>query len=206
MKIEVNANSSIRIISDKIICFDPFQIEKESHDADLIFITHDHFDHYSEEDLTKIVKEDTVFVVPPCVAEKMNRNNVVTIRAEETADVCGYRVEAVRSYNVGKQFHTPAKGYLGYIVTIEGKRVYVAGDCDFNEDNRRVDCDIALIPIGGKYTMDYKEAASMINTIRPKLVIPTHYGDVAGEKEDGKRFAQLVDPKIEVRLLLHETI
>ncbi len=203
MKIEVNANSSIRIEAGKVIYFDPFQIEEERHDADIIFVTHDHFDHFSSEDIEKIEKKDTIFVIPECMHSLLDKENVITAVAGETLKVEGYETETIPSYNVGKPFHPKGKGYIGYIVKIEGQRVYVAGDCDANEDNRKVDCDIALIPIGGKYTMDYKEAAGLTNEMKPKLAIPTHYGDVAGDKEDGRKFKELVDPSIEVKLLLH---
>lgn len=203
MKIEVNANSSIRIEAGKVIYFDPFQIEEERHDADIIFVTHDHFDHFSSEDIEKIEKKDTIFVVPECMHSLLDKERVITAAAGEALNVEGFEAEAIPSYNVGKPFHPKKKGYIGYIVKIEGQRVYVAGDCDANEDNRKVDCDIALIPIGGKYTMNYEEAAALTDVIRPELVIPTHYGDVAGDKEDGKKFKELVDPSIEVKLLLH---
>ena len=203
MKIEVNANSSIRIETDKVIYFDPFQIADQRHDADIVFITHDHFDHFSVEDIRKIEKEDTVFVVPECMRGLLDGENVVVAVPGETIEAEGYETRTIPSYNVGKPFHPKEKGYIAYIVKIEDNWIYVAGDCDANEDNRRVDCDIALIPIGGKYTMNYKEAAALINELKPKLVIPTHYGDVAGDKKDGRKFRELVDPSIEVKLLLH---
>ena len=203
MKIEVNANSSIRIETDKVIYFDPFQIADQRHDADIVFITHDHFDHFSVEDIRKIEKEDTVFVVPECMRGLLDGENVIVAVPGETIEAEGYETRTIPSYNVGKPFHPKEKGYIAYIVKIEDNWIYVAGDCDANEDNRRVDCDIALIPIGGKYTMNYKEAAALINELKPKLVIPTHYGDVAGDKKDGRKFRELVDPSIEVKLLLH---
>lgn len=202
MKIEVNAQSSIKIISDKIIYFDPFQIEKENHDADIIFITHDHYDHFSIEDIKKIEKEDTVYVIPDCMYNLLGGENVVVVNSGEKVNVEGYEVVVVPSYNREKQFHPKEKGYVGYIVEIEGQRVYVSGDCDVNDDMKNIRCDIALIPIGGHYTMDYKEAAEYINSIRPKKVIPTHYGGIVGKKEDGEYFSQLIDNDIEVELLL----
>ena len=203
MKIEVNANSSIRIESDRVIYFDPFQIKEERHDADIIFVTHDHFDHFSLEDIKKIEKKDTAYVIPECMYNLLGGENVITVVPGQTVDVEGLKTRTIPSYNIGKPFHPKEKGYIAYIVEIEGQWVYVAGDCDANEDNRKVSCDIALVPIGGKYTMNFKEAAGLINQIRPKLAIPTHYGDVAGDKKDGGRFSELVDPSIEVKLLLH---
>ena len=198
MEIKVNCQSSIKVISDKIIYFDPFKIADESHDADIIFITHDHYDHFSIEDIKKIEKEDTVFVIPECMYNMLGGENVITCKPYENILVEDYNVEVIPSYNREKQFHPKDKGYVAYIVEIEGKRVYVAGDCDSNEDNLKVICDIALIPIGGHYTMDYQEAADYINKIEPEIVIPTHYGDIVGDKGDGLKFKELVDKKIKV--------
>jgi len=92
------------------------------------------------------------------------------------------------------------KGYVGYNVLIEGKRVYVAGDTDMNEDNVKLKCDIALVPVGGKYTMDYKQAAELVNLIKPEIAIPTHYGDIVGDKNDGEKFIGLLDPEIKGEL------
>lgn len=200
MEISINCHSSIRIASDRIIYFDPFQIEEETHDADIIFITHDHYDHFSVEDIRKIEKEDTVYVIPDCMYNLLGGENVVVIQPKEKAIVEGLDVYAVPSYNVNKKFHPLEKGYVGYLVRIEDKAVYVAGDCDVNEDNLKIRCDIALVPIGGKYTMDCEQAAKLINTIRPALAIPTHYGSITGSKEDGETFRKLIDPGIEVQL------
>ena len=200
MDIKINGHSSIKIISDKIIYFDPFKIEKESHDADIIFITHDHYDHFSIEDIKKIEKEDTVYVIPECMYNLLGGENVVVLSANEKAIVEGYDVYTVPSYNVNKKFHPKEKGYLGYLVRIEDKVVYVAGDTDINEDNLKIKCDIALVPVGGKYTMDYREAAELINTIKPEIAIPTHYGDIVGQKDDGEKFMKLVDKEIKVEI------
>ena len=204
MKIEVNAQSSIKIISDKIIYFDPFKIEKNFNDADIIFITHDHYDHFSIEDIKKVEKEDTVYVIPDCMYNLLGGENVVVLNPNEKVNVEGYDVVTIPSYNREKQFHTKEKGYVAYIVTIEGKRVYVAGDCDENEDNTKIQCDIALVPIGGHYTMNYQEAAAYVNKIKPEVVIPTHYGDGIGKEDDGINFSKLIDKDIEVKLLLDE--
>ena len=202
MKISINTHSSIRIEDKKVIYFDPFEIENEAHDADIIYITHDHYDHFSIDDIRKIEKEDTVYVIPECMYNLLGGENVVVVKAGDKTMIEGYEMEVIPSYNVNKQFHTKEKNYVGYIVTIDNQRVYVAGDCDANEDNLKISCDIALIPIGGKYTMDYAQAADFINHIKPKIAIPTHYGSIIGEKDDGKKFAELVEKEIKVQLIL----
>lgn len=202
MEISINAHSSIRIKSDKVVYFDPFKINEESHDADIIFITHDHFDHFSIEDIKKIEKEDTVYVIPDCMYNLLGGQNVITVNPNEKIMVEDYETIVVSSYNREKQFHTLEKGYVGYIVKIEDKWIYVAGDCDKNNDNVNIKCDIAFVPVGGHYTMDYVEASELINIIKPEVAIPTHYGDIVGDKDSGLKFKELVDKNIEVQLYL----
>ena len=203
MKISINKHSSIRIEDgDKVLYFDPFQITDCLNDADLIFITHDHFDHFSIEDIRKVEKDDTVYVIPECMYNLLGGENVVTVLPGEKHIIEGYEVKVIPSYNVGKQFHPKDKGYVAYVVGIGGEKVFVAGDCDANEDNLKVKCDIALVPAGGMYTMNYAEAAAFVNRIHPKKAIPMHYGEVAGDQKDGERFAKLVDKDIEVEILL----
>ncbi|MCR5096235.1 MAG: MBL fold metallo-hydrolase [Erysipelotrichaceae bacterium] len=200
MKIEINCHSSIRITADKTIYFDPFKIEEECHDADIIFITHDHYDHFSIEDIKKIEKDDTVYVIPECMYNMLGGENVIVVEPGEKTIVEGFETFVVPAYNKLKPFHPKMKGYVGYNVLIEGKRVYVAGDTDMNEDNVKLKCDIALVPVGGKYTMDYKQAAELVNLIKPEIAIPTHYGDIVGDKNDGEKFIGLLDPEIKGEL------
>ena len=205
MKISINKHSSIRIESDKVIYFDPYLIDEVSNDADIIFITHDHPDHFSIEDIKKVEKEDTIFVIPDNMYNLLGGENVIVLNPNEKTEIEGYEVVTLPSYNVGKQFHPKEKGNLAYIVTIEGQRIFVAGDTDKNPDNENIKVDVALIPIGGKYTMDYKEAADLINKIKPKKAIPTHYGTMGiGDKNAGEKFKELVDKDIEVEILIKE--
>ena len=110
--------------------------------------------------------------------------------------------ETIPAYNVNKNFHKKEMNWVGYILEIEGKRVYVAGDTDITEENKQVKCDIALVPIGGTYTMEAKEAAELVNIIKPKIAIPIHYGAIVGNKEDEKIFVKNVEKDIECKILL----
>ena len=202
MEIKVNAQSSIKVITDKIIYFDPFKIKEESHDADIIFITHDHYDHFSIDDIKKVEKEDTLYVIPECMINLLGGMNVVLVSPDEKTTIDGIECEVLPAYYFSKQFHPKEKGYISYIVTIDGKRIYVAGDNEKNEDNINIICDIALVPVGGHYTMDYMEAADLINNIKPDLVIPTHYSEDLGGLDTGIKFKELIDSDIEVELLL----
>lgn len=205
--IEVLCHSSIRFSKKKIIYFDPFKIEKNYNDADVIFITHDHYDHYSEEDIDKVVKGDTIIVVPEDLKTKLlkkglKEKNIITVRPNENYTVKNIEFKAIPAYNVNKQFHPKENAWVGYLLEIEGVTYYIAGDTDITEENKKVKCDVAFVPVGGTYTMDYKEAAELINEIKPKVAVPTHYGSIVGSKKDGIKFSKLVNPEIEVEVLI----
>ena len=205
--IEVLCHSSIRFSKKKIIYFDPFKIEKNYNDADVIFITHDHYDHYSEEDIDKVVKGDTIIVVPEDLKTKLlkkglKEKNIITVRPNENYTVKNIEFKTIPAYNVNKQFHPKENAWVGYLLEIEGITYYIAGDTDITEENKKVKCDVAFVPVGGTYTMDCKEAAELINEIKPKVAVPTHYGSIVGSKKDGIRFSKLVNPEIEVEVLM----
>lgn len=205
--ITVNAQSSIRIAAEKVIYFDPFRITNAANDADIIFITHEHFDHFSPEDIAKAASDDTIFVVPASMKNTaldsgISADKLIALDPDTKTEVCAIPVETVPAYNLSKQFHPKNNGWLGYIITLDGQRIYVAGDTDAALEVKSVSCDVAMIPIGGTYTMDYREAADLINEMKPKTVIPTHYGSVVGNKTDGEAFMQLVGSSIEVVLKL----
>ena len=198
--VTINAHSSIRIEEGKVLYFDPFHISDATNDADIVFVTHDHYDHFSPEDIRKVMKDDTVFVAPVVTAKliaetfaNVPSERIVTVAAGEKLDVLGISVEVIASYNPNKQFHPKAKGYVGYVVTLNGTRFYICGDMDVTEEGKSVKCDVLMPPIGGIYTMDAHEAIELVSAIRPKYVIPTHYGDIVGNPRDGKRFAKWIE-------------
>lgn len=209
--IAVNTQSSIRIEGSKVLYFDPFQVEAASHDADIIFITHEHYDHFEPVSIAKIRREGTYLVAPESMRKKvlaeagMEPGQCVFCKPDETKELENVVIETIPAYNRMKPFHTRSKNWQGYIVDMDGVRYYVSGDTDVNEDIRKVKCDIALIPIGGFYTMDRKQAAEYIAGIKPKAVIPTHYGSIVGNKEDGAEFKaclEKMDQDIQVELRL----
>ena len=206
MEITVNSHASIRVAGERVCWFDPFQLREAPKDGQIIFITHDHFDHFSPEDIARAAGEDPVFVVPVFMAEKVAAlGRVVGLLPGERAEVDGVAVEAVAAYNPHKKFHPREKQYLGYVVTLEGQRVYVCGDTDVTDEALAVRCDVVLCPVGGTYTMTPQEAAGLCNAIRPRLAIPTHYGSgVVGSAQDGETFRRLVDGGITVKLLVED--
>ena len=207
--IEVLCHSSIKISKGKVIYIDPFKIDKNYNDADIIFITHDHYDHYSEEDIDKVKKEDTIIVAPEELLTKLLRKGfrqdyIITVDSDEEDMVEGIKFETIPAYNTNKQFHPKENGWVGYIVEIRGIRYYIAGDTDIIEETKNVKCDVAFVPVGGTYTMDFKEAAMLINEIKPKIAIPTHYGNVVGTEQDAIDFVRLLHPIIKGIILMKQ--
>ena len=200
--IEINCHSSIKITKGIIIYIDPFRINEEKHDADLILITHDHYDHYSPEDINKVIKEDTIIIAPKTVKELNNKENIIFVEPNKTYNIKGYKIVTIPAYNINKHFHPKENNWVGYIIEIEGIKYYIAGDTDIIPENQQIKCDVALIPIGGTYTMDYKEASELINIIKPKIAIPTHYGSIVGDITDGEKFKKLIDNTIDVQILI----
>lgn len=209
--IEVLCHSSIRICRDKTIYFDPFKIDKNYNDADLIFITHDHYDHYSKEDIEKVKKEDTIIIAPKDLSSKIledgfNEENTILVKPNETKIVKGIKIETIPAYNVNKQFHPKENGWVGYIIEIEEIKYYIAGDTDLNEDNKKVKCDVAFVPVGGTFTMDFKEAAQLVNEIKPKIAVPIHYGSIVGTDEDANNFIKLLTSDIKGQMLVKKKL
>lgn len=209
--ITVNTQSSIRIEGSKILYFDPYQIQSAAHDADFIFITHEHYDHFEPESIAKLKKADTRLVAPESMEKKVLSEagialeNCMFYRPDETYEEQGLLIETVPAYNKLKPFHTKGKKWQGYIVTLDDIRYYVSGDTDVNEDIMKVQCDVAMLPIGGFYTMDWKQAAEYVAQIKPKAVIPMHYGSIVGKKTDGQAFQkelETLDRNMQVELKL----
>ncbi len=206
--IEVLCHSSIKIKKEKTIYFDPFKITENYNDADIIFITHDHFDHYSEEDIEKVKKEDTIIVVPESLYEKVlqdgfKKEYIITVIPNRNYQLKGIKFETIPAYNLNKKFHPKENNWVGYILEINDIKYYIAGDTDITEDNKKVKCDVAFVPIGGTYTMDFKEASELVNEIKPKIAIPIHYGEIVGTKEDAQNFIKLLNQKIEGKILIN---
>ncbi len=207
--IDVLCHSSIKIDKEKVIYIDPFKIDTNYNDADIIFITHDHYDHYSEEDIDKVKKEDTIIVAPEELLTKLLRKGIrkdyiITVEQNKEYMTEGIKFETISAYNTNKQFHPKENGWVGYIVEIRGIRYYIAGDTDITEENKKVKCDVAFVPAGGTYTMDFKEAAELINEIKPKIAVPIHYGSIVGTKQDAEYFIKLLHPSIEGVILMKQ--
>lgn len=205
--IKVLCHSSIRINKEKVIYIDPFKINKNYNDADIIFITHDHYDHYSEEDIDKVIKEDTTIVISKDLLKKLlkkgiNKNAIIVAEPNKEYETQGINFNTIPAYNINKKFHPKENNWLGYIITINNVKYYVAGDTDITDENRKVKCDVAFVPVGGTYTMDFKEAARLINEIKPKIAVPIHYGSIVGTEQDARNFINLLNSEIKGVILI----
>ena len=205
--VEVLYHSSIRIKGNKTIYIDPFKINENSNDADLIFITHDHYDHYSEEDIDKVKNKDTIIVAPENLLKKLlkkgiEQNNIVLVEPGQAYEASGIKFETVPAYNLGKPFHPKGNNWVGYIINIDEINYYIAGDTDLTNENKQVRCDVAFVPVGGTYTMNYTEAAELVNNIKPKIAVPIHYGSIVGTKQDAEKFINLLNDGIQGEILM----
>lgn len=202
--VEVLCHSSIKINKNVVMYFDPYKIKNEEHDADIIFCTHTHYDHFSEEDILKVKNDRTIFVGTEdsyvnCIKLGFEDDRIIIVEPNKQYEVLGIKFETVPAYNIDKQYHPKENGWVGYIVEVHDINYYIAGDTDLTPETKMVSCDVALVPIGGRFTMNAKEAASLINTIEPQIAIPTHYGEIIGTKEDAELFQKLVKEGIKIK-------
>ena len=205
--VKVLCHSSIKIDMERTIYFDPYNVDKYYNDADIIFITHDHYDHYSEEDIKKVRKSDTFIVIPEDMFTKvlklgMNEKYIVRVQPNKEYSIGNIKFQTIPAYNITKQFHPKENGWVGYILQLDGIKYYIAGDTDMTQDNENVNCDVAFVPVGGTFTMDYREAAKLVNKIKPKIAVPIHYGLIVGTKQDAEHFVNSLDKGIEGRILI----
>jgi L-ascorbate metabolism protein UlaG (beta-lactamase superfamily) len=201
--IEWLGHASFKIEREQKIFIDPFQIKTPQKDADLILITHDHFDHCSIDDVKKLANQHAVII-----ACKMCRAKIDNFKSEvarifyfapgDKVKINNANIEAVPAYNINKfrapgvVFHPKEMGYVGYVMEIDKIRIYHAGDTDFIPEMKDLgEIDIALLPIGGTYTMNVEEAVEAVKQIKPKYTIPMHYGTIVGSERDAEKFEKL---------------
>lgn len=195
-------HDTFKIVGEKVIYTDPFKISKKDV-ADIILITHEHYDHCSPDDIMKLQGTNTVIIATPDCAGKLS-GNVKTVKPGDSLTVDGIAVEAVPSYNTNKQFHTKDREWVGYIFTVNGKRIYLAGDTDYIPEMKTFNVDIALLPVSGTYVMTAEEAMQAALDINPEIAVPMHYNSIVGSEHDAKKFAKGLKGKIEVKILKEE--
>jgi L-ascorbate metabolism protein UlaG (beta-lactamase superfamily) len=184
------------------IYIDPFKLPANLPKADIIFITHAHYDHFSAEDIAKIKKDGTIIVATKDVTSKIGKGTVTVVPGQNYT-IGSLKVMTVPAYNLDKKFHPKGNNWVGYIITLSnGQKIYHAGDTDFIPEMRKVITDIALLPCGGTYTMTAQQAAEAANIFKPKVLIPIHWGEVVGSKADAEEVKKLF--KGETVILEHE--
>lgn len=200
-------HSSIKIINNKVIYIDPYNLKENNNDADIIFITHSHYDHFSINDINKIKKDNTIIVITEDIYNDVielnfKKDNIIKVLTNNTYTIDNIKFNTIPSYNINKNFHKKDNNWVGYLIEIDNIKYYIPGDTDLIDEAKEVKCDILFVPIGGTYTMDYKEASILTNISKPKIVIPIHYGSIVGNKIDADKFKELVDKDIECNIML----
>jgi L-ascorbate metabolism protein UlaG (beta-lactamase superfamily) len=192
-------HDSFRLKGEKVVYIDPWKLADGADQADVVLVTHEHRDHCSPDDIAKISKADTVVVAPASAAAKLT-DKVLIVKPGDKITAAGIAIEAVPAYNPNKKFHPKTAGHVGYIVTLNGKRIYHAGDTDEIPEMQGMQVDIALLPVSGTYVMNAAEAAQATSIIKPGLAIPMHYGDpdVVGTQADADEFKRLAQVPVEI--------
>ena len=183
-------HDAFRIAASKVIYLDPFRLVGELEPADVVCITHEHFDHCSPEDVARIQREHTVVVAAES-CRGMLQGDVRLVKAGDVETIDDLVIEVVPAYNVTKEFHPREAGGVGYLLTVDGTRIYHAGDCDPIPEMEGLEVDIAMLPVSGVYVATAEEAVEAAELLRPKVVIPMHYGEIVGSRADAARFKEL---------------
>ena len=182
---------------DTVIYIDPWKLKDSFGDATLVFVSHSHGDHYSPEDIAKVSGPDTRLIASADVVAKEKAGEA--IMPGLMIELEGVRVRGVAAYNVDKVFHPKKNNWVGFLIEIGSKRIYYAGDTDLTDEMKGLkDIDVALLPVGGTYTMNAEEAAEATRHIKPKQAIPYHWGDIVGDRNDAEQFAELAECEVKV--------
>ena len=189
--------SAMRYAGDGLRLFiDPWGTDPDDAQADLILITHAHDDHLQPSEIERLSGTQTKLVAPRDVAKELS-GDVTAVAPGESHEVAGVRFETVPAYNVVEErleMHPKANAWVGYVIDLGGRRYYHAGDTDGLTELESLTTDVAMVPIGGTYTMDAHEAAAFVKAMRPQLAVPMHYGFVVGSPSDAERFEKEAAP------------
>jgi L-ascorbate metabolism protein UlaG (beta-lactamase superfamily) len=197
-------HDSFRLDGSSTIYIDPWKLAAGAPPADLILVTHDHYDHLSAGDIAKVSTPATTVVGPASVTAQLDGVKTVTVSPGDTVTLGDVSVTAVPAYNTdkfrapGEVFHPRSAGYVGYIVELDGRRIYHAGDTDAIAEMSGVRCDVALLPVSGTYVMTADEALRAVRMIEATVVVPMHYGDIVGSAADAARLKESSPVPVEI--------
>ena len=201
--ININTQSSIKIDN---IYFDPYKIKEQKEDAEIIFITHSHYDHFDINSINNIKNENTFIVIPndESILNELDfdQDKILIVEPNQSYEINNIKFNTIPSYNINKSFHKKEYNWVGYVIDYHNEKYYIMGDTDVTEESKSVKCDKLFIPIGGTYTMNYQEASELTNIIKPKEVYPIHYGSIVGDMSFGDYFSKLIDKNIKVNILI----
>jgi L-ascorbate metabolism protein UlaG (beta-lactamase superfamily) len=188
VKLQWLGHASFRISDgNAVVYIDPWKLKDAAHDATLVLVSHSHSDHYSADDINKVSAPATKLIAAGDVIQKQGKGEV--LKPGQSVEVGTVKLTGVPAYNLAKQFHPKANNWLGFVIEIAGKRIYYAGDTDQTPEMKALkNIDLALLPVGGTYTMDAADAAEATKTFKPKRAIPYHYGDIIGSQFDADIF------------------
>jgi L-ascorbate metabolism protein UlaG (beta-lactamase superfamily) len=191
-------HASFRISeANTVIYIDPWKLKESPRDATVVFVSHSHFDHYSAEDIARVSGMTTKLIAAGDVIQQYGKGQV--LKPGQTIEAAGIKLTGVPAYNPAKKFHPRANNWLGVIIEIAGKRIYYAGDTDLTDEMKTLkNIDLALLPVGGTYTMTAAEAADATKQFKPRMAIPYHWGDIVGGREDADTFEQKAACKVKV--------
>ncbi len=199
-KIEWLGHDAFRLTGERVVYIDPWQIQNAPHDADVVLITHDHYDHFVVEDIDKVRNDKTVVVGPEQIRGKL-QGNVMLVKRGDVTTVNGVPIQVTPAYNMRadrQNFHPNQYGGVGYVVTLNGKRIYHTGDTDAIPEMRDIRADIMLVPVSGTYVCTCDEAVEAVKIVKPALAIPMHWGSIVGSWEDANNFKQRADVSVEI--------
>lgn len=196
MTLQWLGHASFKICHENtVIYIDPWKLTDSPHDATLVFVSHSHYDHYSPEDITKVSGADTKLVASADVVTKEKTGEMIVHGL--TVDLGSVRVSGVAAYNPSKQFHPKANNWIGFVIEVGSKRIYYAGDTDLTDEMKSLkEIDVALLPVGGTYTMNAAEAAEATKYIKPNRAIPYHWGEIVGGRADAEAFAEAAECEV----------
>jgi L-ascorbate metabolism protein UlaG (beta-lactamase superfamily) len=185
------------ISGTRTLYIDPWQIDGEPHDGDIVLVSHSHFDHLSPEDIRAVLKEDGLCIGAEDVVAELGYGEVLA--PGQAIERFGVTIRGVPAYNTEKDFHPRGNNWLGFLVEMEGKSIYYAGDTDASEEMKGLNgVALALLPVGGTYTFDAAGAAEALSLFKPQLAVPYHWGEVVGSRKDAQRFAKLAETEVKI--------